>query len=602
MKKILGILIFLTLAITCILGITAAAYAETADNDTAHLINPTAMTVVGDYLYVADNVEENKSAILIFNIQDNLPKQAGTYEISEAVTNLSNDGENALYATCGNKVIELSITSGASLTVSKTYENFEEPVLDFAKGIFVNSDTQYALTSNKLLKNNGNAFGAVNQTANEQNSFCLSFNNCIFYITRIGDSTQIKCYDGSDGTFREVVFATTGFVPVGLLTWDGKIAMYSADSICYFTETSKDNYAPAELIKGIRTDDDKPCNIVDVQAKDGKLLVLNDNKKIDIYQKNTESEDFYLSATIGSDIVEKTVPTVFTNFTLVKSNGYPTNIIYKTNEKTSITDLIDNASEYLVLGYEGEENSSYYYVMVNNRYGWVKKSDKTATVETDGKLEVTDLKLDNGQVGYVTKFNSLNAITIYQLPHHDSDSTTITQTASTMKEVTLLKKFTETTTDKTYEWYWVEYEDGQRGFAEREKLGNFRAKQKTDGIDILYDRKINSTLFVAVTLYSDKDLTESGAVYDEQDNLIKLYSGDRVTVIEESGSASFIMRQRNDGTQDFGWVETSRLIDVHAITANAVVGLSLTGAAIIIAVVLTVVLLKRRKRIKANKD
>ena len=603
MKKIFGIIILLAIVTTCFFGIAAVAYAETTDDDTVHLINPTAMTVAGDYLFIADNVEDGKCVLLIFDISGDAPKQSGTYEINEAVTNLSNDGQSALYATCGNKVIELNVANVTSITVEKTYEGFEEPILDFAKGVFVTNETQYALTANKLLKNNGSNFGAVNQTTNENNKYCLSFDNCIYYITRIGDNTEIKCYDGSLGTFRQVVFATTGFVPVGLFAWNGKIAMYSSDSICYYTETPNYNFAATELIKGIRTDDDKPCVIVDVQSKDNKLLVLNDSKKVDVYEKNADNDEFTLTATIGSDIVEKDVPTVFNDFTLVRSKGYPTNIIYKTNqESTSVADLIDNASEYLVLGYDGDESSSYYYVMVNNRFGWVKKSDKNATVDTDGKLEIIDLKLDNGQVGYVTKFDSLNAVTVYSLPHHDSENKTITQSASSMKEVTLLKKFTETAPDKTYEWYWVEYDEGERGFVLREALGNFRAKQKTDEVDVLYDRKINSTLFEAVKLYSDKDLSEEGIVYDDNDALVKLYSGDRVTVIEESDGKSFIMRQRGDGTRDFGWVETSRLIGVHSITTNAIVGLSLLAFAIVLTVILVVVFVKRKKRIKANKD
>ena len=339
--------------------------------------------------------------------------------------------------------------------------------------------------------------------------------------------------------------------------------------------------------------------ISDAASAGDKLFLLNGDHKIDIFAKSAENETYvYADATIGSDVVSKNVPTEYTSFTLVKSKGYPTNIVYKTKEQTSVPELIDHADEYIVLGYEGDENSGYYYVLTGGKFGWVKKSQVTATVETDTKLQIADLKLDNGQVGYVTKFNSLRAVTVRQLPYYDSPKTTFTQTASSMKEVKLLKRFTETTADSTYEWYWVEYDEGQRGFVERAALGNFRVKPTTEDIVPLGDRKINSTLFEAVTLYADKGMAETDVVYDEHENLIKLYSGDRVTVISEEDGASFIMRQRSDGTRDFGWIATDRLIGVHNITTNAIVGLSLLAFAVALTATLLVIFLKRKKRLK----
>lgn len=602
MKKLLGLILCITLAVACLSPLTVTAFAAAADEETVHFVNPTAMTVLGDYLYVADNVEENKCAVLIFDLRGEAPKQAGTYELDGTVINLACDGQNTLYAVCGNKVFELA-ANGSLLTEKTVYAEFEEDILDFTNGVFVGSETLYALTANKLLKKEGTVFNPANQTTNENNICFINYNDCIFYITRIGTETQIKCYDEQNGSFRNVVFATTGFIPKGLFVWENKLAMHSADSMCYFTETSKNNYAPSDLLTGVKTDDGKDCNIVDVAASNAKLYVLKDNKKIDIYEHNAEDEQFVLSFTIGSDVVGKDVPTEYTDFTLVRSKGYPTNIIYKTKADTGIDNLIDDADEFIVLGYDGDESSGYYYVLTDGKFGWVKKSQATATVATDAKLQICDLKLDNGQVGYVTKFNSLGGITVYTLPHHASATFTVTQTATEMKEVTVLKRFTEETADKTYNWYWVEYGEGERGFVERSALGNFRVKPKTDEeIVPLGDRKINSTLFEAVTLYADKGMAETDAVYDEQDNLIKLYSGDRVTVISEEDGASFIMRQRNDGTRDFGWVSSDRLIGVHSITTNAIVGLSLLAFAVALTVTLLVVFTKRKKRLKKATD
>ena len=97
-------------------------------------------------------------------------------------------------------------------------------------------------------------------------------------------------------------------------------------------------------------------------------------------------------------------------------------------------------------------------------------------------------------------------------------------------------------------------------------------------------------------------MTEYEVVYDANDNPLKLYSGNRVTVIkhDEEKNASFVLVMHNDGSKDYGWISTERLIGIHQITTNAIVGLSLLAFAIAITTVLLVVFLRRRKRIKSN--
>ena len=57
MKKVFGIILCLTIAVSCLAGATYTAYAVSADEETVHFVNPTAMTIGGNYLYVADNVD-----------------------------------------------------------------------------------------------------------------------------------------------------------------------------------------------------------------------------------------------------------------------------------------------------------------------------------------------------------------------------------------------------------------------------------------------------------------------------------------------------------------------------------------------------------------
>ncbi len=597
MKKLFGIILCLTIAVSCLAGATYTAYAVTADEETVHFVNPTAMTIVGNYLYVADNVEENKCAILIFDISRETPTQAGTYELDGTVTNLSDNGTDLLYAVKKNGITELKITSGTALNVKNTYdEGFTESIVDAAYGKNVGTSpesTLYVYTATQMLRYDGakfQQFANINKLTDTKG--CVFSGDYLYYL--YGRSCKRFSYAtfGDDENF-ESNLELAGLTPKGITIVDGSIVLYDDHNVYAVNQTGV-KYGLIPLILNY----DK-TSISDAASAGDKLFLLNGDHKIDIFAKSAENDTYvYSDATIGSDVVSKNVPTEYTDFTLVKSKGYPTNIVYKTKEQTSVPELIDHADEYIVLGYEGDENSGYYYVLTGGKFGWVKKSQAAATVETDAKLQIADLKLDNGQVGYVTKFNSLGAVTVRQTPNYDSPKTTFTQTASSMKEVKLLKRFTETAADNTYEWYWVEYDEGQRGFVERAALGNFRVKPTTEDIVPLGDRKINSTLFEAVTLYADKGMAETDVVYDEQENLIKLYSGDRVTVISEEDGASFIMRQRSDGTRDFGWIATDRLIGVHSITTNAIVGLSLLAFAVALTVTLLVIFLKRKKRLK----
>lgn len=602
MKKLLGLILCITLAVACLSPLTVTAFAAAADEETVHFVNPTAMTVLGDYLYVADNVEENKCAVLIFDLRGEVPKQAGTYELDGTVINLACDGQNTLYAVCGGKIEELSVTGGTVLTPNKTYdEGFTEAIVDAAYGKNVGSaseNTLYVYTATQMLRYDGTKFqqfATINKLTDTKS--CKFSGDYLYYL--YGNKCKRFSFVtfGDDESFENNL-DLAGLTPKGMTVVDGSVALYDEHNV-YAIKQNDVQFGLAPLVLNY----DK-ASIADAESLNDKLFLLNSDHKIDIYVKNATSGAYeYGNATIGSDVVGKDVPTKYTDFTLVRSKGYPTNIIYKTKADTGIDNLIDDADEFIVLGYDGDESSGYYYVLTDGKFGWVKKSQATATAATDAKLQICDLKLDNGQVGYVTKFNSLGGITVYTLPHHASATFTVTQTATEMKEVTVLKRFTEETADKTYNWYWVEYGEGERGFVERSALGNFRVKPKTDEeIVPLGDRKINSTLFEAVTLYADKGMAETDAVYDEQDNLIKLYSGDRVTVISEEDGASFIMRQRNDGTRDFGWVSSDRLIGVHSITTNAIVGLSLLAFAVALTVTLLVVFTKRKKRLKKTTD
>ena len=613
----LGVIIMcLALIIACAIPVLAfAAEQDNSEQDSVHFINPTAMTVVDDYLYVADNVEDGKTALLCFDLTNaELPKLIYTFELSEKITGLSNNGDNLLYAICGTKIIELTANGREEPTVGKTYDKFDienVKIISVAYGEIPNTTekTLYALSEDKMLqltaKNQFIPFANIKNLKNSKGCYILQENDSsyLYYVANNTCERYNLTLNSDDADFSNTLNITV--TPSGI--FGGKIddtsfiGLYDAKGIFKIEgsgsiQSGTLRYDTISLFKeptSVYTND----SIVTVEMHKNKLIVLNSRNQIDIFE--LADNGFYKHeplTTIGSDMVDKAVPTVYKNFTLVRPNGYPANIIYKTNGDKSIEEIITDASEYIIIGYDGDENSHYYYVLAGDKFCWVKKSDNAATPDKDDKLTVVNNNFNDGTFAHETKFTSLNAVYVYQLPLESSDKVTVTQTASTMKTVYVLQKYTEGDTV----WYFVKYDDDKTGFVKKSDVGDIHISAKTDDIVTEGLRKINSSLFSAVNLYVTAEMNENDFVADSDGNRIKLYSGDRVTLIKTEKNAAYIMVLHSDGEKDFGWLDVSRLIDVHHITTNAIVGLSLLAVAIALTAILLVVYFKRKKKIKRN--
>lgn len=603
MKKISVIIICSALLIACLIPTFALAAEQSDTAASVHLINPAAIAVMGDYLYVADNIEQNRTALLRFDIHDY--SLSGTLEIPYSVSNLST-GNNSLYAVCGNTVAELKINGSNPLEITETF-TFDETVVDFAYGSFTTASAYYALTNSGLLRfaqdDIDNGFDYVFPFTNTTSVNCLNLNG-IYSLTT--DSTAIIKYYGPNGNTPAVTFnMPAGFAPVGMFDWNNQVALYSANSIYYYVENPATNYVGQPLFTDVYTNEDN-AKIVDVVAATDTLFVLNNQKKIDVYKQTDGGFDKANKVTIGTDSVSLDVPTEYTSYTLVRAKNYPANIIYKSTDENSVDGIITDATEYIVLGYDGDDQCPYFLAYVGGKFGWVKKSDGSNSIDDEvqaGKMEIIPTSVGTETVGYVAKFISLKTVYVYKLPNSSLTPTSFTQNADNMTEVKVLQKFTETLADgKTLDWYFVSYKENETGFVQSSAIGKFHAVGPNEGAPESSVYKINSSLFEAVKLYSTSQMTEYEVVYDENDNPVKLYSGSRVHVIErdEEKNASFVMVLHNDGTRDYGWLPTNRLIDTHKMTTNAIVGLSLLGFAVALTAVLLAVFLRRRKKIKAN--
>lgn len=607
--RLIGILLCLALIAAAMIPACAFAAEQSAvvEQDSVHFINPTDITIVGDYLYVADIVEDNKTAILCFEAGERNPEPKYTYElpIEFAVKGLS-ASDDTIYAFDDTTVLELRLRDGSLPTIGSSYSlpaETTDVIIDVAYGqLPMNPERHllYALTKTSVLQYVDNGFvpfARLSEFTNTAGLLAAEINS-VPYLYYLHDSTceryNLKINNNDEGFAK--LNLSSGFVPSGIFKLGEKVELYNSSEIYEIVESQLhiDTIRLLSLNELYGSD----CKIIDVEAYGERLFVLNSRNQIDVFDKGEASYDTVNYATIGSDMVDKKTPTQYTSFTLVRPKGYPANIIFKTNDsKNSITEIITDASEYIILGYDGDETSHYYYVLAGDKFGWVKKSDFATCPANDGKLTIVDNNKGNETFAAEAKFTSLNAVYVYKLPLESSESVTVNQSASSMKTVKVLQEYKE----KDIIWYYVSYDEGKTGFVKKSDVGqiHFVAKSKPSFIG---PKKINSSLFAPVDLYATADMADGDFVADADGNTLKLYSGDRVSLVKTEGDAAFIMILHDNGNEDYGWIPADKLIERHQITTNAIVGLSLLAAAIAITTVLLIVYFKRKRKIKRNAD
>ena len=591
MKKLLCISI--CLLFICAMLVPAVVFAASNVADTIYFLNPTALTAIDNNLFVADKIEEGKSVILRYDITSGEPQLKDMYEVSGVVTNLASKEDSGLYAVLSDKVIEFDT-------------NFEEQnrwniadVIDVIYGAYSSDKTEYVLKSDGLLRpgTGGNTINFTNGIA------CVAMGDSLVYAYKQGNSTAYGEFDGKNTIYptQNTVSNSnsnpqlTSLALKGMFVWKDKVALYSADSVGVVVvgQLSCEYTSLLSYEQG---------NIVQVTAHGDNLYILNDNNKIEVFEQNGLGS-FDKTHTIGNDELNQNAPTVdeFTSFTLVESKGYPTNIVFKTTTgNTSIGNIITDAKEYIVIGYDGDENSNFYYVLLGDKFGWVKKSDNAKSVNNDEKLNVINTSVGGDGFTYKAKFVSMKAVYVSSLPrelfyNNENYRSQYEQSSKNKIEVTILQKFSE----GDIVWYYVTFDYNNAthyGFVRDKDVRVYITNSKDDGLTAIGQRKINSALFSTVKVYNNgnpETMTEENYAYDEDGKQIKLSSGTRVTLISiDDNGVAFIQIKKSNV---YGYVYAENLIGVHQITTNATVGLSLLAVAVALGVTLTVVFLRRRK-------
>lgn len=596
MKKTLLLTVCLILLAAAFVPVTALA-AGTAQTN-IYLINPSAIATVGDYLFVADNVSDTESAILCFDVSSDAPDYVYSHNMSKHIVNLATEN-GKLYAITNDSVIEFTNGSDDSLTLTQSKIFAIENAVDFTYGknpIGAIGNSEWALTSDSLVYYDGStfqAFGGITRLNTPK--ACVVLGDYVYYLYNESGSNTVKSLNCTNTTTATVQLG--GLTFAGMTKTASELVLFDANKIFVTDRLSLNGESKAIINSDVE--------IIDVATSNNRYYALNGKNKVDVYVFNGSS--YVKSAnSIGSETVDLgLIPDDFDGFTLAKSTGYPTNIIYKTtNAQTSISDVIkDNGAQFIILNFDGANSIPYYYVLVGDKYGWIKKSDGATTPANDAKLAIVDNKISD-DVTYQAKFNSLKAVYVHSLPLTSSTTTTFEQSAKDLTKATVLQKFTEQIDNAEKTWYYVSYKlDGAThfGFVESSDVSSFTAVPPSDSIKVeVGERKINSSLFNAVNMYASSAMLEQELLYNDDGNALKLYSGDLVTVIRENDGKSFIQAEK-DGTKYFGWIDSANLVGRHNITTNAIFGLVCLFVAIALTV-LFVLLFWRKKVIKKKKE
>ena len=601
-------------------GSATVANAETTESHDIYLIDPTAVATVGNYLYIADNVDGSQGVVMRFEIAANgqPTKDTTVLTTGKRIVGLSGsdiriteaDGTiGTLYVIYESEAVLYDVANDGSLSENtQTFTHITDATLggkqlvDVCVGLHLGSPTVYLLFNDSVTVYIPASSEWGIPVSNLKNTKSLFFSNGYVYYIAADECKRIKCASGYPDNYTANVSLTptNGFsftVEEGGATYP---ALYNSTDIEFLQGVGSDKANFATL------NGNDELTVLDIAAVTSTVFVLDSNKQVRVYVKTTTENFKRTDIHVGSDTVSQSFPTdqtKFTAYTLARSKGYPTNIVYRTTDTaTSIAKVEDKFDgTFIVLDYDGSTSCPYYYVLIGNKFGWVKKSSAEATPGTDEKIAVISSKV-NDTVSLKAKLSTLSNVYVYALPFGEANSFTYTQSANDMTEVDLLQTFKQTTDEGVVTWYYISFDDEgttRKGFVKQDDLGHFSVDPKsTIGLEVEKSNlKINATLFEAVTVYATADMTQGAELYNAN-GIVKLYSGDRVFLVEKSedGRAAMICILHKDNAVDYGWIDANRLINVNSITANTIAGLSFLGGAILLAILLFVVFRIKKKR------
>ncbi len=561
MKKYLAITLILALIMCSLLGCAIVADASTTNSVTdIHLVNPSSTVVIGDNMYIADNVTDTSSVILVFDLSYDTPVYTSMIELDGNINSMRGYYD-ILYIIQDSSYTALDTTSNSTTTTNTA-------ITDIA--VFVHSDNQYVYTirDGNIYRGNSNKTWHADSITISDNTMYILEGTDNAYITLVDDDNMVN-EDYSIGSSNIYTTITT----IGQYVISYNSTTISIDSTVIATSALD----------------------IDCVSMYNDIVLVQSNNNVTGYSNSTGA--YEVTFVVGSDTVSIDAPSLddITGYTLVQSTGYPTNIVYKTTDDTSIAQLIElDSQQILILDYDGASNNSYYYVYTDDGFGWIKKGADTLAEEST--LTIIDTTL-NGTANYNAKLISPYSVTIYQLPCYDYQRCEFVQSADEPTTVALLQQFVDTS---NITWYYISYTDDsgstQYGFVTSGDIGYIYSSGASSNFTLDSDTpylKINSPLTSEVYMYLTQQLSDTEQLVDSNGDSIILSDGTRVNVITVGDNASYLQVTTDSGTY-YGWVSNDNLVATGALTTSTTTGLILLAVAILL-IIVTILIVKARK-------
>ncbi|MDD4833018.1 MAG: hypothetical protein PHI78_05015 [Clostridia bacterium] len=552
-NRILAFLFAFILIVSAVYG--GFAFADSALN-TVYLVQPKDVYYDGGSIYVVDIINDGADTV-IHQIKSDLTSRV-SYYIDGVTEKISVDGLS-LYVMQKDK-IQLY---GIDATTGTLANGVLIPAVNVKDFIVVKNGTStivYYITDRYFYQYNIS-------TKNLKRLYILTDIRSISYVNGkvaiiYGDTCMT--YTDANGFDEDIITLS-----------DGCEKAFSIGTYTYFYNGTTVYDQNANAVLNVEN------GIIETAVFGNYLYVLGNDKKILQYSHSDGVFTLVENFVIGDDKIDLLVPSDFTDFTYAYATGYPTNILYEASQSSNPASykLLTDEDKFILLHYDGMEDSDYYYVFYKGAFGWLEKSAAEISVD---KLHTYDTTYDFVGEAVATAY-------IYSLPFYDDNGTYAVENVPKGTIFTITDRY-ENLADSNAEWFYASYEiDGivKSGFIRQSLVTNLSLAPETK----ITRYTVNTDLTNQLGLYEDIDLTEP--VTDEAGNPVVLTSGKQVSVISMDETTAFVQVDV-DGVKYFGYIDATKLIK-DGLTNYIALGLVL-GILVILGVVFFVIMAKRRKK------
>lgn len=519
-----------------------------------YLVDPADIFVDGGMIYVTDIIDDGKNTA-VHQISADLAART-TYFIDGVTEKISVSGIN-LYVMQKDKVLSFGIDRQSKLLTPGS-EISAENVRDFlAVGgkIYILTDTEF-IEHNLATKKRRTIYLGMQDTK----SISLAGNK-IFLL--FGDTCMT--YTDDEGLSQVDQFPETA-LHAALV---GGYVFYNGESVM--------DQSGGELLRPEK-------GIADLHFHTSLLYVLGGDKKITQYRYIDGAFVKVDGFVIGTDKVDNEVPgaAAIRGYTLATATKYPTNILYEASKSSRPAPytLLTKEDSFLILHYEGMEESKYHYVLFKGSFGWLEKASADITGDN---IKVID-------TAYKFSGQALTTAYIYSLPFYDDEGTFVIENVPKDTVFNITDRY-ENLTDTNADWFYVAYEkDGETrgGFVRQTLITNITLNPQTK----VKRYTVNTNLTNELGLFTDAALTIPAL--DEKGEEIKLSSGKQVSVISIDADNAALVQVDIGGKKYIGYLDAARLIE-DGLTSYLALGLIL-GILLILGTAFFVVMAKRRKK------